>query len=52
MTGTMTSREEKIKVATGSGFELEVPKSYKLLMEKAEAEIEASLARYPKALKL
>ena len=48
----MTSREEKIKVATGSGFELEVPRSYKQLMERAEAEIEASLARYPKALKL
>lgn len=48
----MTSREEKIKVATGSGFELEVPRSYKQLMEKAEAEIESSLAKYPKALKL
>ncbi|RLE93515.1 MAG: phosphohydrolase [Thermoprotei archaeon] len=40
------------RIATGSGFELEVPTSYSDLQRKAEREIEISLKKYPKAYKL
>jgi len=40
------------RIATGSGFELEVPASYGDLQREAEMEIEKSLKKYPKAHKL
>jgi len=41
-----------VKIATGKGFELEVPEVYTKLQEKAEVDITECLADKPKALKL
>jgi len=45
-------RKRKRFVATGSGFELQIPTTYKDLLEEAEKTIEQSVSRYPKARKL
>jgi hypothetical protein len=41
-----------VKIATGKGFELDLPESYDYLKERAEAEIDEILADRPKAQRL
>jgi len=42
----------ELKVELGAGFEMTIPRAYEVLMKKAEKEIEESLSKYPKAMKM
>jgi len=48
----VSSLVEELKVRLGAGFEMAIPRVYEDLKIKAEREIEESLRRYPKAMKM
>jgi len=44
--------EAELRVKVGAGFEMAIPKVYDELRRRAEADIERSLSKYPKAMKM